>query len=337
MTDNTTDRTVPVIDATTGRARNTGRRRFLANTGMYTAGLMGSALLGACGDSSSHAQNSNNVSIGGPPDEDILNFALNLEYLEAQYYVHAVTGNGLRAADLGDDPGMLTPPVTNMVDFSSNKLIGSYAAEIAADELHHVKFFRAALGKSAVDAPAIDLKGAFETLGGLVGVENFDPYASPENFLLGAFILEDVGVTAFHGAAQFIKNRVFIDAAAGILATEAYHAGIIRSTLAALDYANGNTDFTQLTKKISDVRDSVDGESDDDQGLGAPNMVEINGSNYSSSNIVPTDGNGIVYGRSIPNVLNIVYANPGQVSKGAFYPNGINLPGLNMSADTTAM
>lgn len=341
-------------DVQVERPTSSGRRRFLTNTGMFSAGLVGSTLLAACnGNNSSNAafaSNNNNAEIGGPPDEAILNFALNLEYLEAQYYLYGVTGNGLQPKDMGANPGAVTIKGNPKVDFSGNKLLGLYAAEIAQDELHHVQLLRSALGKSAADQPALDLKNSFAFLGNAIGVPNFDPFASPTNFLLGAFIFEDVGVTAYHGGAPFIKSRAYLDAAAGILAVEAYHAGLIRTFLTAADYNAGNTTFTDLANKISGVRDSVDGtksdptgvpslHADDDQGISINTTgVDIYGSNYPATNIVPTDANGIAYDRTIAQVNNVVYATANQVGKGGFFPNGTDIPGhkdLSMSADNS--
>ena len=111
-----------------------------------------------------------------------------------------------------------------------------------------------------------------------------------------------------------ITNKTYLEAAAGILAVEAYHAGLIRTTL----YSKGMTTTPSLITNaglISDARDSLDGASDDDQGIAMA---------AGASNIVPTDANGITYSRSTGQVLNVVYLNKASVSSGGFFPSGVN-------------
>ena len=277
------------------------RRRFLRAAGIGGLGVGAATMLGA---PEAFAQDSS-----GPSDAAILNFALNLEYLEAQFYSIAATGSPLPGSILGGTGTKGAVSGGRPVTFSDPK-IKSYAQELAKDEKEHVVFLRTALGSAAVAQPAIDIDASFKAAAKAAGLGNgFDPYASDLNFLLAAFVFEDVGVTAYKGAAPLISNKTFLGAAAGILAAEAYHASLIRTTL----YSMG-VEAQGSAGKISAARDSLDGPTNDDQG------IAVNG----ASNIVPLDSNGLAFGRTPGQVLNVVYLNPGTVSKGGFFPNGVN-------------
>jgi hypothetical protein len=269
-----------------------------------------------------------------PSDADVLNFALNLEYLEAQFYAFAANGSGLATNLLGGSGTQGNVTGGRQVNFT-DPVVRQYAREIAADEVAHVAFLRNALGSSAVAQPAIDIgvgpNTAFSNAAraaGLIGAgATFDPYANDENFLLGAFIFEDVGVTAYKGASPLLTNNTYVDAAAGILAVEAFHAGLIRNAL----YAKGIGASTLRTasESISNARDTLDGPADLDQGVATQTVPYVgnNGTttNVQISNIAPTDANGIAFSRTPAQVLNIVYLTAGtSASSGGFFPNGVN-------------
>ena len=282
----------------------TDRRLFLKSAGVAGLGVVGAGALGGLGTVAAEA--------APVSDGAVLNFALNLEYLEAEFYSYAAFGRGLddklttgKGKRGGVQGGRAVPFKT--------PAIANAAREIAQDELDHVRFLRKALGSAKVSRPAIDIQSSFTaaaTAAGLIQAgQTFDPYADEDSFLLAAYIFEDVGVTAYKGAAPLIKNKTYLEAAAGILAVEAYHAGIVRSAL----YGKG---LQTAAEAISGARDSLDGKKNLDQGIG--------GSGF--ANLVPTDRNGIAFSRSAPQVLNVVYLNPKSVKKGGFFPKGVNGP-----------
>jgi hypothetical protein len=312
----------------TGDKRREERRRFMRTAASATVAAGGLSLLAACSGDGANVVTPTPTPTPAPTgatgtvsDADVLNFALNLEYLEAQFYVTAVYGTGLSAANLGGTGTQGTVTGGRKVTFT-DPVVAQYAREIAADEAAHVNFLRAQLGTAAVAQPALNIDGgatgaftAAARAAGLIGAnDTFDPYASDENFLLGAFIFEDVGVTAYKGASTLITNKTYLEAAAGILAAEAYHAGLIRTVL----YSKGlqTPSLRTSADAISNARDSLDGSSDDDQG--------ISGADSSVSNIVPTDPNGIAYSRTTGQVLNIVYLSKSSLAAGGFFPAGVN-------------
>jgi hypothetical protein len=157
----------------------------------------------------------------GITDVDILNFALNLEYLEAEFYSYATTGHGIEGMAPTDGRGKRGPTTGGKrVALNNDFFTADIAEEIAHDELEHVILLHGALGSYAVSKPDIKL----DALG--VG------FGSIAEFLLLARAFEDTGVSAYAGAAPLIQSKAYLGVAARILGTEAEHSGNIRLQVA---------------------------------------------------------------------------------------------------------
>jgi len=307
------------------------RRRFLTRAGLVGAAV-GTGLLGV-GQSKSNAavltRFGENGRGGGTRrfavnDRDILNFALNLEYLEAEYYLRAAFGRGLADGDAsgvlgpGGGPAIIAGATVSggsQVTFTT-PIIRQYAEEIAIDEENHVKLLRSALGPAAVARPPLDIGEAFTVAAQVAGIidstQTFDPYGDENSFLLGAFIFEDVGVTAYMGAVPAIRDEDVLSTAAGLLAVEAYHAGEVRALLASRGV---DTPFLiDAAQKISDLRTVASG-SNKDQGVT---------DDMGNANVVPTDENSLAFARTFAEVLKIVYLGGDSfLGSGGFFPKGV--------------
>lgn len=312
------------------------RRRMLTVGGAALAAMF-------LGETKAHAQSA-------VTDTDILNFALNLEYLEAQFYNLATYGvtldklttpipisvNGGTGGTVTLKPGFAKVPF-------ANANVAAYAKETATEEGKHVLFLQTALGKSAVSMPNIDLYNSFNTLATAASIgPSFDPFANDAFFLIGAYVFEDVGVSAYGGAAALISDKKnILPAAAGIHAVEAYHAGLIRTAISGYDAAGTfapKGTLTALTQKISAARSMLanpsgastttfTGTKADDIGL-TTTMVALNGSSatFTSATIVDCDNNAVGWSRTTSQVLAIVTGTQPTASshQGVFFPNGLN-------------
>ncbi|MWG35787.1 DUF4394 domain-containing protein [Halomarina oriensis] len=146
--------------------------------------------------------------MGDVTDVDILNFALTLEHLEANYYTEA-----LKIYSEDDFEGFGSP---GMETFSGGRpRYGTYQQyeKIRDHEVAHVEALRATikdLGGTPVEAAEYEF-----------------PYSSIEEFVNLSATIENVGVSAYAGAAPLIENDEILAAAASIHSVEARHATYI--------------------------------------------------------------------------------------------------------------
>jgi hypothetical protein len=257
------------------------RRSFAKGISMAAAGLAGASVLGGTvlNAVAAHAQEldpSTNLTVS---DADVLNFALNLEYLEAEFYLMATWGTTLVGA------GILNESQTSGPTTGGQKVPGiasspfAFAASgLRTDEVNHVKYLRSALGSAAVKKPAINLNA--------LGYG----FSNPSDFLKLGRQFEDVGVSAYAGAAPLITSKTYLEAAARILGTEAEHAGALRFACIYWGVSSPAVDSQDVPPTAAHPFD--------------------------------VDANSLAISRTTAQVLNIVYH--GGNCSGGFYPQGMN-------------
>lgn len=262
------------------------RRNFIKSLGIGAASVGAASVL-----PKASAQSSTYT------DFDILNFALNLEYLEAEFYSYATTGAGIDSLGVsftGSGNGGATTG-GSAVTFTDNYTKAT-AMELAQDELAHVVFLQSAIaqyGGTAIAKPAINLNA--------LGIG----FGSQAEFLTLARAFEDIGVTAYGGAAPLIVNPTILGYAARILATEAEHVGNLRLLIDQQSVATTALDAADILPPPSGTK------------------------------LFSNNAQGLTEVRTPQQVLYIAYGGVANATSGGFFPNGMN--GLfNSSASAPA-
>ena len=268
------------------REKLNNRRSFLTKMGLASAGL-GAFLMTA--DNAKAAIT----------DVDILQFALNLEYLESEFYTMARTGMTIDQMGVAIT-GSGTPGATTggkKVTFIEGSTLAKSADEIGMDERAHVTLLRSALtaaGPGPVAKPAINLNA--------LGIG----FGSQEEFIALARAFEDVGVTAYAGAAPLIASSAYLAVAARILAAEAEHTGNLRLHAALYNAPTAALDALDFPPPPTGTQ-----------------FISVN-------------SNGLVETRTPGQVLNLVYGGQANASSGGFFPSGVNGSVNTSSAVATA-
>ena len=267
-----TDRKLLAFDQTIAHLN---RRNFLGS-------MLAAAAIGAAGAKGAYAQSATG------PVIDTLNFALNLEYLEANFYLSVSAGTLVSAADAGTGAGAVTnAPGKLMLDASTLAV----AQALAADEVHHIETIRStivSLGGTPISQPAINLgaKGAI---------------TNQAQFLMAARQFTAVGGSAYVGSAtNLVTNPAVLTAASQILGAEGQHAGVLAYLCVAQAIVSPAVDALDVPPS-------------------ATNYFTVDAQALSPGR-TPQQALGIVYGVSTA----VTTTPPAGTTLGGFFPNGVN-------------
>ena len=191
----------PVLEFSTGIQR----RNFLKYAGMVGVGagfVVGGGILTAPAAGAATRSSAAALAIDSS-DIDILNYALTLEYLEADFYAM-----GLQAGLLTDRDLELVTPIGDHENQHVTAVTGALTA-----------FGGTPVAKPKITYPA----GTFD---------------SRDKFLANASMFEELGVTAYHGQVPLIKDPDVLASAASIAGVESRHAAVIASLIAGNPFPN---------------------------------------------------------------------------------------------------
>lgn len=183
-------------------AQPTRRRTFLKWSGVSVAVAVAgcsdrdSTPLGpGQGSTESHDGDEHAVDLGDG-DGAVLNYAYALEQLEADFYIQVVAAGTL----MGEEAEIMD--------------------DIRAHEVVHRDYLAAAIPALGFN-PIPELEFIFESV----------DFSSRDSILTTARIFEDLGVSAYNGAAQLIENVAVLGVAGKIVSVEARHASVIRQLI----------------------------------------------------------------------------------------------------------
>ncbi|MED6211507.1 hypothetical protein PIB30_074389 [Stylosanthes scabra] len=257
-------------------------------------------------------------------DIELLEFSLNLEYLEAEFFLHGATGRGIDDVDPELAQGGPLPIGGNkaVLDAFTRDIILQFGYQ----EVGHLRAIKRTI--EGFPRPLLNIsKEVFaEIVDSAFGKSlqpPFDPYANVINFLLASYVIPYVGLTGYVGANPKLQNATFKKLVGGLLGVESGQDAVIRAML----YDSGHLQVhpyevtvATFTDRISSLRNKLGNEGLRDDGLGVPRLGGTVGRTF--GNVLAGDRDSLAYGRTPQEILRIVYGGGDEHVPGGFFPWG---------------
>ncbi|XVE77642.1 hypothetical protein DITRI_Ditri13aG0079100 [Diplodiscus trichospermus] len=257
-------------------------------------------------------------------DQDRVQFALNLEFFEAEFFLYGALGKGLDDFEPSLAQGG-PPPVGGRIanlDPTTRRII----EEFGYQEIGHIRSIRRTVG--GIPRPRLNITvEAFATIVNRALNTTlsppFDPYANTTNYLLASYLIPYNGLVGYVGTIPELVSSTNRALVASLLGVEAGQDAVIRTLL--YERANETVSpysltVTNFTSSFSQFRNRLGMCGVKDEGLMVP--LQLGAENRTTSNILSADTNSLSYSRTPQEILRILYGTSNERRPGGFLPNG---------------
>ncbi|GFY90559.1 hypothetical protein Acr_07g0007560 [Actinidia rufa] len=253
-------------------------------------------------------------------DKDMMQFAENLEYLEAEFFLTGALGFGLDIA--APQLVMGGPPPVGARKANLDLVTQNIIKEFGYQEVGHLSFLiaRPLLNLSTQNFAKL-FDGAFER----ELVPPFDPYRDSLSYMLGSYVIPYMGLVGYVGTNPRIIGYKTKQLLAGLLGVEAGQDAVIRTYL--YERADElvkpyNYTVAEFTVRISELRNKLAMCGIKDEGIVV--QPQSGAENRTVSNVLSADSNSLSYERIPAEILRVLYDTGKENIPGGFFPQGAN-------------
>lgn len=257
-------------------------------------------------------------------DTDLLEFPLNLEYLEAEFFLYGALGKGLDVVAPNLTGGGPSPVGARLANLDN--LVRDIITQFAYQEVGHLRAIKSTV--KGFPRPLLNLSTTSfaDIINNAFGKPlnpPFDPYVNSINYLLASYVIPYVGLTGYVGANPLLQNASSKKLVAGLLGVESGQDAVLRALL----YERKDqvvrpyrVTVAEFTNRISALRDKLGNAGVKDEGLVVPREQGAEGK--VTGNILAGDNESLAFGRTPEEILRIVYGTGDEHVPGGFYPKG---------------
>ncbi|KAK8499806.1 hypothetical protein V6N13_060872 [Hibiscus sabdariffa] len=259
-------------------------------------------------------------------DLDLLEFPLNLEYLEAEFFLYGALGYGLDKVDPSLAEGGPSPIGAKKANLDT--LTNDIIEQFAYQEVGHLKAIKKTV--KGFPRPQLDLSASLFAKVIDKAFEKplnppFDPYANSINFLIASYLIPYVGLTGYVGANPKLQGAIAKRLVAGLLGVESGQDAVIRGLL--YEHATENVSpyqfvVAEFTNRISNLRNTLGHTDRKDEGLIVP--IDFGAEGKVIGNVLAGDQFSVAFDRTPEEILRIVYGTGNESIPGGFFPKGAN-------------